>query len=65
MVTTVYRNSILARVAAVPVYGGKLVEDRNFKGDADSPMPAATVVGGHPTFVPFAMGDGGRLGAHA
>ena len=65
VVTTVYRNSILSRVAVVPGYAAKMVEDKKFKADSDSLRPLASIVGGRPTLVPFAMEDGGRLGAHA
>ena len=41
------------------------MEDRKLKKDADSPHPVAVAAGGRHTFVPFAMEDGGRLGAHA
>ena len=46
-------------------YAAKLVEDRKFKKDANSPQPVAVAAGGRPIFVPFAMEDGGRLGSHA
>jgi len=65
VVTTVYRISVLDKVASIPGYVAKLVEERKFKKDADSPQPDATAAGGRHTFVPFAMEDGGRLGAHA
>ena len=65
VVTTVYRNTILDKVAAVPGYAAKLVEDKKFKKDADSPHPVSAAAGGRHTLVPFAIEDGGRLGAHA
>ena len=65
VVTIIYRNSILTRVAAVSRYATKLVEDKKFKAYAVSPMPFVTGTSGRHTFVPFAMEDGGRLGAHA
>ena len=37
VVTTVYRNGILTRVAAVPMSAAKLMEDKKFKAYADSP----------------------------
>jgi hypothetical protein len=43
----------------------KLVENKKFKANADSPMPVAATSGGRHTFVPFAMKDSGRLGAYA
>ncbi len=65
VVTTVYRNSVLDKVLSVPGYASKLVNDRKFKKDADCPQPVAVATGGRHTFVPFAMEDGGGLGAHA
>ncbi len=37
VVTTVYRNSILPKVATIPRYAAKQVEDRKIKTNADSP----------------------------
>ena len=65
VVTSVYRNSILSRIAAVPGFAAKQAEDMKFKVDADSPKPVATANGGSHTFVPFGVEDGGRMGAHA
>ena len=65
VVTTVYRSTVIDKVASVPGCAAKLVEDRKFKKNADSPQLVAVAVGGRHTFVPFAMEDGGRLGAHA
>ncbi len=49
----------------VPGFAAKQAEDRKFKSDAASPKPVATSHGGKHTFVPFAVEDVGRLGAHA
>ena len=35
-----------------------------FKTNADSPNPVSVSHGGRHTLVPFAMEDGGRIGAH-
>ena len=64
VITSVYRNSILSKVASIPGYAAKQVEDKKFKADADSPNPVSTCHGGRHTLVPFAMEDGGRIGAH-
>ena len=64
VVMTVYRNSILSKVAAVPGFAAKQVEDTKFKADMASAHPISAAYGGWPTFVPFAMEDGGRIGAH-
>jgi len=39
------------------------VEDKKFVADADSANPVATVHGGRHMLIPFAMEDGGRIGA--
>jgi len=64
VVTTVYRNSIFSKVASIPGYAAKQVEDKKLKADADSPNPVSMCHGGQHTLVPFAMEDGGRIGAH-
>ena len=65
VVTTVYRNTILREVAFVPGYAAKLVEDRKFYVDKTSEWHVARIRGGLHSLVPFAVEDGGRLGAHA
>jgi len=65
VITSVYRNSILSRVAAILGFAAKQAEDRKFKVDADSPKPVAATNGSSHTFVPFVVEDGGRMGAHA
>jgi len=50
VVTTVYRNSILTKIASIPGYAAKQVEDRKFKTDVDSHLTRcllATVGGIH------------------
>jgi hypothetical protein len=65
VVTTVYRNTILSKATTVPgFYTAKHVEDKKFKVDGDSPRPVSTSHGGRHMMVPFAMEDGGRIGAH-
>ena len=46
-------------------YVAKLAEDKKFKADEKSPEPVSSKHGGDHVFVPFAMEDGGTLGAHA
>ena len=65
VVTTVYRNTILTKVAAIPGFAAKQVEDKKFKADVDSANPVSTVHGGRHMHIPFAMEDGGRIGAHS
>ena len=65
VITTVYRNAILTKVAGVSRYAMKLVEDKKFKADAESGKPLAAVASGRHNNIPFAREDGGRLGAHA
>jgi hypothetical protein len=62
--TTVYRNTIISKAATVLGFAAKKVEDKKFKANADSPKPASTSNGGRHMLVPFAMEDGGRIGAH-
>jgi hypothetical protein len=40
------------------------VEDKKFKTDKDSPHPVSASHGGRHMLIPFAMEDGGRIGAH-
>ena len=64
VVTNVYRNSIMSKVAMIPRFAAKKVEDTNLRSDQTSANPISTAHGGRHTFVPFAMEDGGRIGAH-
>ena len=57
-------NSIVSRVAAVPGFVAKKAEDAKSKADETSAHSIAVAHGGRHIFVPFAMGDGGRIGAH-
>jgi hypothetical protein len=65
VVTTVYRNTVLKKVAYIPGYAAKHVEDREFLADMNSTDPIAVIHGGPHVLVPFAVEAGGRLGAHA
>ncbi len=65
MVTTIYRNNILKNASTILGYAAKQAEDRKFQADRASLQPIAAIHGGPHVFVPFAMEDGGRLGAHA
>ena len=57
-VTTIYRNSIMSRVADVPGYAAKLAEDKKFKAESDFLTPLSSTHGGRHTLVAFAMEDG-------
>jgi len=46
VVTTVYRNSILSKVALVPGFAAKKVEDTKFKADLTSAHPVSATHGG-------------------
>jgi hypothetical protein len=62
--TTAYRNTVMEKVATVPGYAAKQAEDRMFLADKASGQPISAVHGGPHILVPFAVEDGGRLGAH-
>jgi len=62
--TSVYINSIMSRVAAVPRFGAKKAEDMKFKFDLISAHIGAAAHCGRHIFVPSAIEDGGRIGAH-
>jgi hypothetical protein len=64
VVTIVYKNSIMAKVAANKGFAAKKVEDTKFKTNENSTHPVIAVHGGRRTFVPFAIEDGGRIRAH-
>jgi hypothetical protein len=64
VVTIVYSTTILAKVASIPEFAAKQVEDKKFKADADFANPVSTINGGRHRFIPFAMEDGGKIGAH-
>ena len=65
VVTTVYKNTRQRETGEIPGYAAKLAEDRKFYADKTSERPVAKIHGGLHTLVPFAVEDGGRLGAHA
>ena len=65
VVTTVYRNTILQGAGSIPEYVTKQAEDKKFYTDMTSNQSIALIHGGPHVLVPFAMEDGGRLGAHA
>ena len=55
----------LAQTCSIPCYAAKMAEDRKFYNDKKSSHPVSSKYGGGHVFVPFAMEDGGTLGAHA
>jgi len=65
VMTTVYRNTVLEKVATVPGYAAKQVEDRKSLAGRTSSQPISATHGGPHILAPFAIEDGGRLGAHA
>ena len=65
VISTVYRNTILTAASMIPGHVAKLAEDKKFKADAKSSQPVSCKHGGDHVLVPFAMEDGGTLGAHA
>ena len=65
VVTTGYMNTRQREMGVIPGYAAKLVEDKKFYADKTSARPVGRIHGGKHTLVPFAIEDGGRLGAHA
>jgi hypothetical protein len=65
VVTTAYKNTRQREAREIPGYAAKLVEDKKFYADKISERPTAKIHGGRHTLVPFAVEDGGNLGAHA
>jgi len=65
VMTTVYRNSVMEKVTTVPGFAAMQAEDRKFLADRTSRQPISATHGGPHILVPFAIEDGGRLGAHA
>ena len=66
VISTVYRNTLLSVTRWIPGHVAKLAEDKKFKADEQlSSQPVSCKHGGDHVFVPFAMEDGGTLGAHA
>jgi len=65
VVTTTYRNTRQRETGEIAGFAAKLVEDRKFYADKTSERPVARIHARKHTLVPFAVEDGGRLGAHA
>jgi len=65
MMTTVYKNTILEKVATIPGFATKQAEDMKFLADKKSRQLIAAIHGGPHILVTFAIEDGGRLGAYA
>ena len=59
------RNTVLQQVANIPRYAAKQTEDMKVLADMTSSQPIAASHGRQHVLAPFAMEDGGRLGAHA
>jgi len=64
VVTMVYRNTIFTNAFTIHGYAAKHAEDVKFLADLASSQPIVGIHGGPHAFVPFALEDGGRLGAH-
>jgi hypothetical protein len=65
VVTTAYENTMQRETMTIPGYAAKMVEDMKFYADMTSERHVARNHRGHHTLVPFAVEDGGWLGAHA
>ena len=65
VMTTLYRNTVLEKVATIPGYAAKQAKDMKFPADMTSLPPISAMHGCPNILVPFAIEDGGRLGAHA
>ena len=65
VVTSVYMNTCPRYTTTVPGYAAKQDEDKKFYADRASASPSSIAHGGPHVLVPFAIEDGGRLGAHA
>ncbi len=63
VMTTVYKYTVLEKIATVSGYAAKQAEDRKFQADMTSSHPISLLHGGPHILVPFASGDGGRLEA--
>ena len=61
---TVYRNTVLQKVASIPGYATKQAEDRKCLADCTSSHSIAAPHGGPHVLVPFAIEDGGSIGVH-
>ena len=51
-------------MVTIPGFAAKQVEDKKFRAGADSIHPVSAQHGKRHRFIPFAMEDGGRIGAH-
>ena len=63
--TTVFRNTVLGLVASIPGYAAAEREASKFTADQAAQTPISRCWGGRHTLVPFAVEEGGRMGAHA
>jgi hypothetical protein len=54
----------MSRVAVIPEFAAKKVEDTKFKADQIFAQPVSAAHGGLHKFVPFAIEDGDMVGAH-
>ena len=64
VISTVYRSTILPKVAVILGFATKQVVDKKLKADADSLHPVSSLHGGRHRLIPYDMEDGGRTGAH-
>jgi len=55
VMTTMYKNTVMEKVAMVPGYAAKQTEDRKFLADKTSRQPFFAVNGGPHILVPFAV----------
>ena len=65
VVTTAYKNTRQRETNTIHGYAIMMVEDLKLYADKISKRSVARTHGGRHTLVPFAVEDGGRLGAHA
>ena len=65
VVTTVYHNTVVQRVASIPGYAAKQADGRKLLADRTSLEPIAVVHGGPYVLAHFAIEDCSHLGAHA
>ena len=64
VVTTVFINTTLYRVATIPGYAATYVEEKKFLSYKNVAEPIDAIHGGSQVLVRFAVEDGGRLGVH-
>ena len=65
MTTVVYKSAVMEKVSTVPGFAAEQAKDTKFLADKTSTQPIFGLYGGPHILVPFAIEDGGRLGAHA